>query len=407
VLTSLYQLSFRRALNIAQLLGLERGDRKNLKSCDPAEATSKVASEALWYRIMYSDRYLSLLLGLPIGTQDESFAAPLFANRDAPMERLEKQHTLLSGRIVARNHSKPAEAYEATVAIDFSLNEAATEMGHLWWDEDDVDPFAPPEALSILMYKMILQIHHFTLLILLHLPYMLRDPADHRYAHNKTAAARSSRQILTRFVQFRRIVSSAHSCRHVDYAALIAGMTLLLGYLNQAPVVESFEQERLEDRNLVEQVKERMEHVAILNNDRLSRESAEIIGRLLPIIDLATCSTEPSTTGEQRSASLHLNIPYIGTVNIHRGEADPPAPGTQPVGATPNAAAVFTAGSSAGVGETYGDAFEATFMDPVTEVISVSGFAAPDMMAESEDWAFQGVDTTYWSLLREGMDSGL
>ena len=45
----------------------------------------------------------------------------------------------------------------------------------------------------------------------------------------------SSREVLRRFVDFRRIVSSAFSCRHIDYSALIAAMTLLLGYLGPRP----------------------------------------------------------------------------------------------------------------------------------------------------------------------------
>ncbi len=33
-------------------------------------------------------------------------------------------------------------------------------------------------------------------------------------------------------------------------------------------------------------------------------------------------------------------------------------------------------------------------------------FGIPDMLAKSDDWAFQGVDTTFWSLLREGVNPG-
>ncbi len=66
---------------------------------------------------------------------------------------------------------------------------------------------------------------------------------------------KSSREALRRFVTFRSLVSSAHSCRHVDYASLIAAMTLLLGYLAPRPpahLEESFDPQREEDRSLVQ-----------------------------------------------------------------------------------------------------------------------------------------------------------
>ncbi len=47
------------------------------------------------------------------------------------------------------------------------------------------------------------------------------------------------------------------------------------------------------------------------------------------------------------------------------------------------------------------------FMDWDPAGTGLSGnFGIPDMLAKSDDWAFQGVDTTFWSLLREGVNPG-
>jgi hypothetical protein len=44
---------------------------------------------------------------------------------------------------------------------------------------------------------------------------------------------------------------------------------------------------REEDRLLVEAVRERMERVSVLNDDALSRESADVVGRLMVVFDAA------------------------------------------------------------------------------------------------------------------------
>lgn len=430
-------LSYRRALSLGQLLGVDRGCSQALKSADPSLDPSKQAPpENLWYRIVFCDRYFSLVLGLPIGASDNSFASEEAMARDTPMEKLEKIHTVIAARIADRNSSKASQPYSITQAIDYDLETAARDMDPEWWAEPPpLDPFCSSGQVMITKIQLNLQIHHFSLLVLLHLPYMLRDPADSRYEHSRTTCVRSSREVLRRFVLFRSLINSVFSCRHVDYAGLIAAMTLQLSYLGcarspQLPVDAARAAQAQEDRRLVEVVRERMEHVAILNHDNLSRESADIVGKLMVVLDAV--GSDGAALSESRSAMLNhlqLAIPYLGTISIHPNGASMPAVDTaasrgEPLPVTAVAQPPPNTGtpqSPLGAGDhvpeqpmDFGDIaqlseetegviagmyMELEPQDPDTALF-------PCLMAENDEWAFQGVDTTYWSLLNSEMGSG-
>lgn len=415
-------LTYRRAMSLAQLMGLDRGNTRALKSCDPtSDARTRPTPEMLWYRINECDRYVSLLLGLRAGTQDDEDQKPSDDDNDTdtPVEKLEKAHTLLTGRIIERNHSKMSleQSYKATQAIDCSLKMAAARhLDASWWEVPTYDPYARPEFTFKEMERSVAQVHHHCILILLHLPYMLRGdnpaateartraastspacrnisspshsvsttaatdadaaatanlhlPSDGKsmgcgggLAYSKAACMQSSRAVLQRFVHFRLVNNTAFSCRHVDYASLIAAMTLIIGYLGPRPaatsdldVLDNFDNQLRKDRAMVEQVRERMEHIGKTNKDKLSRESAATIQQLLPVLDLVSRKAEepvvsiggapgapttpaPANTGTAADASFYsdgapastptqsavrLNVPYFGTVNIHASNASP------------------------------------------------------------------------------------
>lgn len=80
----------KRAIGLAQLVGLDSGNIVNLMVLDP---NSIVSPAIMWYRIVGQDRYLALVLGLPAGTAEDSFV-PSAAQvpDDCPTGRLERQH---------------------------------------------------------------------------------------------------------------------------------------------------------------------------------------------------------------------------------------------------------------------------------------------------------------------------
>lgn len=142
-------LILRRALSVSQLMGVDRWGDKPLKSADPtSDPMTRIRSKSLWFRLNFIDRYLSLLLGLPAGTDDNSFLAD--DGDDEPTDRLEKQHTIVMGAIIKRNTSKgEAEAsFGATQTIDCDLETAARWVPSDFWQLPQIISFAEAEPVE-------------------------------------------------------------------------------------------------------------------------------------------------------------------------------------------------------------------------------------------------------------------
>lgn len=407
-------ITFRRAINMAQIMGIDRGHSAAFRSCDPKSDPARRPSPAtLWHRLLFSDRFLSLLLGLPVCSQDDQSLYEEDGPRGTAVERLERAHTVLAARILDRNHiqqrhkrcttqkTTPRE-YALTQEIDLDLEAAAKNMPFGWWDEPKLDPFASQEILWEATARIICQMHHFTLLILLHVPYMLHEPCSSRYDHSKSQCLTAARELLSRFISFRNLNVSAYSCRRVDYAALIAAMTLCLSYLGRRKV-EVWDRIR-SDRELVESTRRRMAHVAGLTEDNLSKEAAGIIERLAPLIEKAAGKLQ---TRHRRD--MHFNVPYLGSVNVKMAANNPPAATWQNHQQSATAADFGPPHQHGEIRTPAFGPFDAFPFDE--EFLSLAPYddqapfgsgadlsGEPDLTADGEDWALQGVDAAYWSL---------
>lgn len=408
-------ITFRRAINMAQIMGIDRGHSAAFRSCDPKrDPTRRPSAATLWNRLLFSDRYLSLLLGLPVCSRDDRSVCEEEGPRGTAVEHLERAHTIFSAKILDRNHiqhrskrcptqnTTPRE-YALTQEIDLDLEAAAKTMPFGWWDEPKLDPFASQEILWEATARIICQMHHFTLLILLHVPYMLHEPCSSRYDHSKSQCLTAARELLSRFISFRNLNVSAYSCRRVDYAALIAAMTLCLSYLGRRK--GEIQDRTRSDRELVESTRRRMQHVAGLTDDSLSKEAVGIIERLAPIIEKAAGKLQ----GRDRK-EMHFNVPYLGSVNIKMANNNNnPAATWQNHRLSPSAELGPTHPQGQHKSPVYGSLDTAFLFDD--EFLSLAPYddqapfgsgadlsAEPDLTADGGDWALQGVDAAYWSL---------
>ncbi|KAI1816292.1 hypothetical protein GGS20DRAFT_583671 [Poronia punctata] len=315
-------LTLRRAISVAQLMGVDRGSDKPLQSADPkSNPSTRTKAKPLWFRLNFVDRYLSLLLGLPAATDDNSFLSDTAA--DEPTDRLEKQHTVVMGAIIKRNSSQKGDpALGTTQTIDCELEAASRSVKADFWQHPSLEKIKAAGPLERMQYmtQLMLQMNHHNLLILLHLPFLLRDPKERRWDYSKDTCTSSSRQLLHTFLLFRKVSEATFACRHTDYGALTAAMTLLLGYLDpklqarDAPTLSR----READRRLVEETRDTLRRMAKDTGDKLSRDASCIINRLLPLLDpdlLAGTGTHEGVVGEV--PTIHLDIPYLGTININ------------------------------------------------------------------------------------------
>lgn len=416
-------LTYRKAMSVGQLMGIDQANCGALKSADPSsDPSNRTCLEMMWFRLNFSDRYLSLMLGLPVGSVDSSFASGETMQELTAMERLERLQAVASTRIVERNRSKSTPNYGVTEAIDLDLETAARGMETGWWVVPSIQPFESGDGFTIgrQIMQILLQIHHYNLLILLHLPHMLQDPTESRSHYSKETCTRSSRAILQRYITFRSLVNSPFSCRHIDYAALIAAMTLLLSYLKQPgnvnlPQLMTSYAQRQEDRQLIEVVRERMDFLAVTNDDKVSKASAEIIRQMIPILD--SIDSSPRVNPNMTDLGLvRLSIPYLGNVNFHPRIVGKIAAPTDNIHAIQSGRTADTQGMATLPSVVPEQPMDFTSFDSMTDPADTSmidgmfiefelnndsmlGF--PDMAAEVDEWVLQGVESTYWSFFQD------
>ncbi|KAL1902064.1 hypothetical protein Cpir12675_000171 [Ceratocystis pirilliformis] len=314
----------RRAINFAQLMGLGQGVRFMVPSVDhETDPSWKPAPSFLWYRLNFFDRYTSLLLGLSAATHDTSFATPGVLAELSPTERLERILTIASARISDRNTIRPHNALELTMSIYNQITSAAHANGAEWWKLPNLSGITFTAETLLSNLQIMVQMHFFGLVIILHLPYMMKGVTAEQRAYSRCRCLCASREVLTRYCSMRCNVMSGMMCRHIDYTSLVGSMTVLLSYLDQnaacnqlnheeacefrGTAAVSPEEQKDKDRELVVNTQKILKDVAEKNNDKLTAEAAAIIEQLMPIIDPKTAST---------TGLCHINVPYLGTVTL-------------------------------------------------------------------------------------------
>lgn len=354
-------IAIRRAMVIAQLMGFHRPGIQAAQ-CIHLDPKTQPNPSFIWYRILFSERHLCLMLGLPQSTLDHSMASEAMLANDSPMGRLERIHCTIASRILERNQSDPgSNDVTLTQELDRELQKAANDLPRKWWLSANLATVAgDPEALFWDMRRLFHQLFHYNLLNQLHLPYMLHsNSTGDRDEYSRITCVNASREVLSRFMMFQSIDRIAFWCRTMHYFSLMAAMTLIIAHLDghrrsAVTVPGSYQQQqegrhrrrtenllkhqRPGDRAMVEQVQESMEDMSRLNEDTLGAKSAELLRKLLVIEAEASMTAggqaqlvdDPSmwepATGEDQArgfgrdprGAVRVHIPHFGSIKISR-----------------------------------------------------------------------------------------
>ncbi|KAE8369901.1 hypothetical protein BDV27DRAFT_104398 [Aspergillus caelatus] len=441
MLESLYQVNIgnlrrgwiagRRAISVAQLMGLHRLDNQTRhKALDPKTTYSP---QLMWLRILILDHHLCLLLGLPQGCTNHSMASEAHLANDCPMGRLERLHCIIMSRVLERNASKRScRDYATTRAIDLELQKAAGSLPSKWWLVPKLDLASTDlQAGFWNMRRLVVQICHYNLLNQLHLPYMLRSSsAESQSEYSRITCVNASREVLSRYISLRSFNRIAYSCRTVDFLALMAAMALLLAHMDshRDGAENLLANQYLGDRGMIEQVQENMDEINRLNSDELSAKSAELLKALLAI-DMEKGNRSVSVgeaggegllqqdgMGLEEEGVVQVHIPYFGIIRIVRDVATRTTHRdalTTITNSEPSLTPPFHVSDTAASHEfttPFADHHhqqqpqgQNTFSDPGLSLtpspLAQGGY--PELAAGSEDWAFQGVDMAFFeSIMR-------
>ncbi|OJJ61777.1 hypothetical protein ASPSYDRAFT_40318 [Aspergillus sydowii CBS 593.65] len=322
-------MTARRAMAVAQSMGFHQsGARLQYQVLHP---DTKAYPHFMWFRLVFYDRQMCLLLGMPEGTLDRSMAFDAMLAQDTDAGRLERQHCVIMSQILERNNASALSDYALTQDLDRQLHRLTRTLPSRWWLTPNLNSEKQKDTLFWDMRRLSAQLCHYNLLNQLHLPYLLRHSKERRYEYSQITCVNASREILTRFIMLRRWNRVAFTCRTIDFTALMAAMTLLLAHLDRylAPQAEHFlAAQSLGDRAMIEQVQEHMEDLDRLNADPLSAQSARLLRRLLDIEakaadgDLASAQgvrvqdpeNEVELTQSGRDDDKQVYIPYFGVI---------------------------------------------------------------------------------------------
>ncbi|KAF4340898.1 transcription factor [Fusarium beomiforme] len=342
-------LAARRAVMIAQILGLNKG----IVPLSVRGAT--VEPDDLWFRVINLDRYLCLMLGLPPSAPDEPSGNLDVLDSYSANRKMQHLCSIACNRLLSRRASDVFDQ-SLTREIDKLLRDACTTMPAQWWTMPNLSSYydLPDKIRETLRFNDHFMQYH--LLLQLHMPYLMKVDSGEDWKYNKLTAVTASREILTRFVSVRTIPQSRYHCRGTDLVAFISCTALTIAHIlcdERHKRIEEhgfhfLAQQRLSDRGLIEQVLKIAQDGLRGQNgdiDDISKRLITLLHYLLAIEDNVTAGVRYSVSFAEESMKdgdlghhvkasedgtvLDIHLPHLPVIKIVRrdpyGKEKPPA----------------------------------------------------------------------------------
>ncbi|KAH7384424.1 hypothetical protein DE146DRAFT_760193 [Phaeosphaeria sp. MPI-PUGE-AT-0046c] len=326
-------LAVRRGIAVAQVLGLDRGAKARV--LDPV-TKKEFDAVCFCFRVVEMERYLSITLGLAPSEFGIRALAPEAVAACGGLDRLARMHCIVAERLL-RSHEGVGvgEQFSDLREMEELLQQAASELPPQWWLIPDMSTAAsdggslkPFQEVGRLNY----QFSHYHLIIRLHLPYMLRSA---HHDESKMAAASASRDVLLRYIAFRRWNPGHFYCRGTDFLAFMAVVVLCLAHISsrstrpQDVISKLMASSRLSDRGMMERT---VEILGAMRDDATAGKLVRIMQHMLDVeLDAfkgvaykAVASERVHNQAEYEGTfvngrtTLQLHIPYVGTIDLHQ-----------------------------------------------------------------------------------------
>lgn len=171
-------MTARRAITVAQLMGLSSESAR--MQLEVLEKDVHYDARVIWSRLVFLDRFLCLLLGLPQACNDRNMDYDMISKTNLQLARLEEVHCMVASGIIERN-SHRADAGDAiiTTSLDLELQKAARDVPSKWWLVPQFSKLGADGSSRIWETgRLFAQVLHYNLLNQLHLPYMLQHETE-------------------------------------------------------------------------------------------------------------------------------------------------------------------------------------------------------------------------------------
>jgi hypothetical protein len=309
-------LAARRAVMIAQILGLNKG------IVPSSIRGAAVEPDDLWFRVINLDRYLCLMLGLPQSAPDEPIGNLDALDSYSANRKMQHLCSIACARLLSRRTTNIFDQ-SLTREIDKLLRDACTSMPAQWWIMPNLSShydLADKISETLRFNDHFMQYH---LLLQLHMPYLLKVDGGEEWKYNKLTAVTASREILTRFVSIRTIPQSRYHCRGTDLIAFMSCTALTIAHIlcderHKRIEEQGFHfltQQRLSDRGLIEQVLK-------IAQDGLHRMDDDISKRLITLLHYLLAIEDNVTAGVRYSVCFAKESIKDGNLGHHVKASD-------------------------------------------------------------------------------------
>jgi hypothetical protein len=296
------------------------GQKINLASSGQSP-TDTLVRQRLMGSLFESDRFLSLVLGLPYAVDDnfnDRFASQvLVTNTDniTRMRAVRRITAVAAGRVNDRNANSNVDA-SITLDIQRTLDRAAASMPSDWWEVTTrAEHFSDPQASH---EHLMTQLWYYQVVCFLQLPFMLKATTDPLFDPSRTACLQATRQLLKIYNTLRQNATlSSYTCKCEDFQGLFASIVLMVGLLQYSaqgfePIGSSFDQ----DLELLDVTKQNFEFASTQQGGSIAKQGLHVINTLATFLqdDLDSASGP-----EQAVKSATLFVPYFGTISVQSG----------------------------------------------------------------------------------------
>ena len=306
----------RRGVAFAQLLGLHK------RSGDPENHLDDSNRRySIWRALYTTDRFMSLVLGLPYGPSEIYSGAGSDTGSSAKGVQLQctqDQYILhltnIAGHIIDRNQQLPSNnMLPLTLKIEGEMIDLKSSMPTQWWETG-----RETAAVASQVYSQFLpQFWHYLCRTLLHLPYMLKATTSTRFEYNKTATLESAREMIARYRVMRPVQGfGSLTCKVTDFQVFTAAMILVLNLLYHYMSSESLDHSEAEkDQELILATTSLLKEASVATDGSVATQAA----RALETFGNVRAMSLPFFKKPAEGCTTKLVIPYFGAVMIGPG----------------------------------------------------------------------------------------
>ena len=295
----------RRAIEFAHLAGMHL----STKTQRPGDSLFGRRLK-IWCSLATSDRWLSLILGLPYGIADGFFMPQIEQRLKSDISAPEKyllRIGIITGHMVDRNQDPSKMTLAATLKLDQELQDSWRSMpSHI----KAAEPF-PDEKWEHYIERVPLQFMLKLLRALLHLPLMLKSPLDAQFYPSHIIALESAREGLILY-KVLRSTTKPYLCKMLDFMAFTLCLLLIIhleGYSDETPDHNKEQDEK--DWALVKDLIEILRQAAAELGGSVAAESANILGAIFDTRNFKKDWCSFST--------CKITVPYFGTITVGAG----------------------------------------------------------------------------------------